>query len=138
MAIDDLREWRDAYGRMVFTFGGDADMVQRKAYARAIDGIPVAIIEAAIDALINEAAAGRKFYPMPTPPDLKGMCAKVMAAKRKAAAALHLENCDHDSHFIEIDGKNQRCPCWDRAQQAMLDVGQAIALPPAREDSEVA
>lgn len=102
------------------------------AYMLSLQDVPPGILEGAIVALL---ASGVTW--MPKPGELKAECAKVMAAKRKVAAALHLESCDHDSHFIEINGRNQRCPCWERAQQAMLDVGQAIALPASREDAEL-
>ena len=135
MAIDDLRAFRDVIARMVFSFNGEMDSPKRKSYARMLDPIPVDVIESALDRLINENAAGRKFFPMPTPADLKAACAKVVAERRKAAAALHLESCDHSSHWIEIDGRLRRCPCWTRAQAAMAAIGQAIALPPmSRED----
>lgn len=96
------------------------------AYMLSMQDVPPAILEAAVVQLVQ---AGVTW--MPKPGELKAECAKVMAVKRKAAAALHLEGCDHSSHFIEVDGKNKRCPCWIRAQQAMEAVGQAISLPPA-------
>ena len=100
------------------------------AYIMSMQDVPPAILEAAVASLVN---AGVTW--MPKPGDLKAECAKVMATKRKAAAALHLGNCEHSSHFI--DGRNglERCPCWKRAQRAMAEVGQAIALPPSREEA---
>lgn len=100
------------------------------AYILSMQDVPPAILEDAVASLVQLGVTW-----MPKPGDLKAECAKVMAAKRKAAAAMHLESCDHDSHFIEIDGRNERCSCWKRAQQAMADVGQAIALPASREDA---
>lgn len=100
------------------------------AYILSMQDVPPAILEEAVIALVQQGVTW-----MPKPGELKAECAKVMAAKRKVAASLHLEGCEHSSHFIEIDGRMQRCPCWTRAQQAMADVGQAIALPPSREDS---
>lgn len=125
----------DMLALLCSTFRLEMDSYQKRAYVRALNEIPGPILLAAADALINEAAAGRKFYPMPTAADVKGACAKVMAQKRKDAATLHLEGCDHSSHFIECeDGLLRRCPCWKRAQQAMADVGQAIALPGSRDE----
>ena len=104
--------------------------VQLHTWMISMREVPPMIIEEAVAKLVN---AGVTW--MPKPGDLKAACAKVMAVKRKAAAAIHLEDCDHSSHWIEIDGRLQRCPCWTRAQAAMAAVGQAIALPPAsRED----
>lgn len=91
--------------------------------------VPRPILEEAITRLVQRGVTW-----MPKPGDVKQECAKVMAEKRKAAAAVHLADCDHSSHFIEIDGWMRRCACWKRAQQAMAQVGQAIALPPSRED----
>lgn len=126
----------DMLALLCSTFRCEMDSYQKRAYVRTLGDVPGDVLLSAADLLINESAAGRKFYPMPTAPDVKGACAKVMASKRKAAAALHLEGCDHSSHFIEIDGKNKRCPCWERAQLAMESIGQAIALPPARDEQE--
>lgn len=100
------------------------------AYILSMQDVSPEILTAAVESLVRQGVTW-----MPKPGDLKAECAKVMADKRKAAAAKHLEDCDHSSHWIEIDGRLQRCPCWKRAQQAMADVGQAIALPPSREDS---
>lgn len=99
------------------------------AYMLSMQDVPPSILADAVSALLQRGVDW-----MPKPGDLKTECAKVMAAKRKAAAAVHLQGCDHSSHFIEVDGRMQRCPCWKRAQQAMSDVGQAITLPPSRED----
>ncbi len=104
--------------------------VQLHTWMFSMRDVPAPIIEEAIAHLIT---TGVTF--MPKPGELKAACAKVMAAKRRAVAAVHLESCDHDSHFIEVDGRNDRCPCWKRAQQAMAAVGQPIALPPSREDA---
>lgn len=100
------------------------------AYILSMQDVPPAILEAAVEALVREGVTW-----MPKPGDLKKKCAEVMAAKRKAAAAVHLDDCGHSSHWIEIDGVQQRCPCWKRAQDAMAAVGQAISLPPSREDA---
>jgi len=100
------------------------------AYILSMQDVPPAILEEAVASLVRQGVTW-----MPKPGDLKKECASVMAAKRKAAAALHLESCEHSSHFIDVDGRMERCPCWKRAQQAMVEVGQAIALPPSREDA---
>lgn len=100
------------------------------AYILSMQDVPPEILAAAVESLVK---AGVTW--MPKPGDLKTECAKVIAAKRKAVAAIHLDGCDHDSHFIEINGRLERCPCWVRAQDAMAAVGQAIALPPSREDA---
>lgn len=115
-------------------FRAELDSYQKRAYVRALDGIAGDVLLAAADLLIDEGAGGRKFYPLPNASDVKGACAKVMSDRRKQAAALHLSSCDHNSHWVEVDGKLQRCPCWQMAQHAMASVGQAIALPASREE----
>lgn len=107
-----------------------AAKAQTYAWRISLADVPRPIVEEAIANLVR---AGINW--MPKPGEVKAECAKVMATKRKLAAALHLESCDHSSHFIENEkGQLERCPCWKRAQQAMEDVGQAIQLP-AREDT---
>lgn len=125
----------DLLALLCSTFRCEIDSYQKRAYVRTLADIPGDVLLAAGDQLINASAGGRKFYPMPTAPDIKGACAKVITDRRKAAAALHLEGCTHSSHWID-DGKggHERCPCWKRAQDAMASVGQPIALPPSRED----
>ncbi len=93
--------------------------------------VPRPILETAIENLIRRGVAW-----MPRPGEVKAECAKVVAAQRTAAAKVHLEDCEHSSHFIEIAGRVQRCPCWTRAQLAMAQVGQPIALEPSREDRQ--
>ena len=100
------------------------------AYILSMQDVPPEILAAAVESLVQ---AGVTW--MPKPGDLKAECAKVMAAKRKAVAAIHLEGCDHSSHWIESDAGLERCPCWKRAQDAMAAVGQAIVLPASREDA---
>lgn len=102
------------------------------AYMLSLQDVPPAILEGAVAALLERGVDW-----MPKPGDLKKECATVMAAKRKAAATVHLEGCDHPSNWIEnAKGQQERCPCWKRAQDAMAAVGQAIALPPSREDQK--
>lgn len=122
----------------VSTFGGEVDSYIRRAYERALDGVPADVILAAADRLINEAAAGRKFYPMPTAPDVKGACAAVVAQKRQRAFLDAVKHCDHPQHFEEItEGgvtRYARCSCWRRGQLAMDAAGQALALPPVSQE----
>lgn len=100
------------------------------AYILSLQDVSPEILTAAVESMVKQGVTW-----MPKPGDLKAECAKVMAAKRKAVAAIHLESCEHSSHFIENEqGRQERCPCWTRAQQAMAAVGQAIALPASRED----
>lgn len=107
-----------------------AAKAQTYAWRISLADVPRPILKEAIERIVN-----RGITWMPKPGEVKEECAKVMAAKRKAAAALHLNNCEHSSHFIEgLTGRMERCPCWKRAQRAMESVGQAIALPDSRED----
>ena len=148
MAIDDLREFRDVMYRMVTSFNGEMDSPKRKSYARMLDGIDVPIIEQALDRLIDENASGRKFFPMPTPADLKAVCAKVMTTKRLEAYEASLpdecQTCGREKSYkgarwkeVTVNGVDRmtQCDCRTVALQAADRVGQAIALPPSREDS---
>jgi hypothetical protein len=129
---------KDAVALLSVSFRADMELPQTRSYERALKELAdqPEILQQAVERLIDEAANGRQFYPLPKPSDLKGACAKVMAEKRRAAAALHLEQCEHSSNFIynPETRRDERCPCWKRAQQAMADVGQAIALPAAYSD----
>jgi hypothetical protein len=112
--------------------GKESARAQTYAWRLSLADVPRPILEEAIDRLVN-----RGITWMPKPGDVKEECAKVMAEKRKAAAALFLDGCEHSSHFIEIDGKNERCDCWKRALAAAEAVGQQIALPlMSREDQQ--
>lgn len=108
-----------------------AARAQTYAWRVSLADVPPAIVEEAITNLVRR---GVDF--MPRPGEVKAECKKVLDAKRAAAAKVHLEDCDHPSRFIEIDGKMRRCPCWTRAQTAMDLVGQPIAWPPSREDAQ--
>lgn len=130
-AVDPARL---AFGQAIFALATalsfDLDEAVLGVYWHALKDVPNGL---RADVLLE--AGNRKWFKFPKPAELKELAAEMMAAKRKAAAALHLEGCEHSSHFIEIDGRLQRCGCWTRAQRAMADVGQAIALPPSREDA---
>lgn len=141
MGIDNDKDFREAIGRMTFSFNGEMDSPKRKSYARILEGIPVPFIELALDRLINENAGGRQFYPMPTPADLKAACAKVIAEARQSAfvAALGPGKCEHCHgtrwKSIDVEGSERltRCDCWTGALKAMNAVAQPLALPPAPE-----
>lgn len=123
------------------TFRADIDALQLRAYARALDGIADDVLLAAGEKLVDEAASGKRFFPVPTPADVKRQAAAVLAERRKAAAARALADCQHDSgwtSFTDVDGveRVKRCDCWRAAQAAMNAVGQPIALPPAQQEAE--
>lgn len=124
-----------AFGEALFavatalSFDLDAPVIA--VYWHAMKAVPHPLrVEA-----VNE-CANRTWFKFPKPAEIKAVAAELMAKKRKAAAALHLDTCEHSSHFIENErGQLERCPCWKRAQEAMASVGQAIALPSdSRED----
>lgn len=114
------------------TFGYEMDSWERRAYERSLDGIAPDVLVEAAKMLVDDAAAGRKFYPMPKAPDWKAACAKVIMKRQLAARQLHLANCDHPSQWIynPETRTDERCPCWKRLQQALSAIGQ-LALPPA-------
>lgn len=141
MAIDDLREFRDEMAHLVLSFGGEMDSPQRKSYARQLEPFTVEIIHAAISLLEREASAGRQFFPMPTPIDVRGACLKVLEQKRRLVREHYLANCEHASQWEHVDGKEQRCACWHAYQRALEPyVEPASRVLPARitNSSEVA
>lgn len=125
---------KDMLALFVATFGGEVDTWQVRAYERALKDQPRDVLLAAADLLIDEAAGGRKFYPMPTAPDVKGACAKVIEVWRLRAFLQAASVCDHaPKYWEEIDGKFQRCSHWKLGRMAMEQVGQPLALPAAEE-----
>jgi len=124
----------DMLALLVATFGGEVDTWQVRAYKRTIGPVSGQVLLEAADLLINEAAAGRKFYPMPSAPDVKGACNKVIEAKRVQAWLEAIKHCDHPQQFEEITGedgvvRSQRCSCWKRGKLAMDAAGHPLALP---------
>lgn len=121
------------------TFRADIDSLQLRAYQRALEGIPNDVLLEAADRLVNAAAGGQRFFPVPTAPDVKRHAAAVLASRRAAAAKRALAVCQHDGGWtpvVDAEGveRLRRCPCWRAAQDAMAAVGQPIALPPSREE----
>ena len=122
------------------TFGAEIDPWERRAYERTLKDVPDSVLVEAAQLLVDEAAGGRKFYPMPKAPDWKGACAKVISARRRKAFELNLGQCPHP-HQLEafIDGagveRMRKCACWDVAKKAQEAIGQPLALAPSREDA---
>jgi len=114
------------------TFGHEMDAWERAAYERTLKDISPGVLADAAQLLVDQAAGGRKFYPLPKAPDWKAACATVIARRQKAARQLHLENCDHSSQWIDGPNGLERCPCWKRLQSAIEEIGQ-LALPPPDE-----
>lgn len=114
------------------TFGVEIDAWERKAYERTLAGIDGSVIAEAAQLLVDQAAAGKKFYPMPKAPDWKAACTSVVTKRQLAARELHLADCEHSSQWIHNPetGREERCPCWTRLQQALRVIG-TLALPPA-------
>lgn len=115
------------------TFRAELDAWQVRAYQRALKGVPADVLLVAADRLIDQAASGRKFFPLPTAPDWKGACAVILEERRRAAFLMGLEGCDHSSQFEEFTDKYgvirmRRCACYQRGQALMAAVG-ALALP---------
>ena len=123
------------------TFRAEVDSWQVRAYQRALKDLDRETIMAAAEHLIDQAAAGRKFYPMPTAPEFKEACAGVIDRKRKAAFALGTSGCDHPGYMEEYqDDKGvwwtRRCACYQRGKQLMEAAGQPLALPSYTEPVE--
>ncbi|MFN0314759.1 MAG: hypothetical protein ACKVQA_06965 [Burkholderiales bacterium] len=119
---------------LMSTFRAELDSYQVRAYQRALKGLSADVVLPACDRLIDEAAAGRKFFPMPTAPQWKEACSKVIEAQRKEAFRLGTVGCEHPSFLEEYqDDKGvwwtRRCACYQRGKQLMEAAGQPLALP---------
>lgn len=126
---------------MTATFRAELDKPQVRAYVRALKDVPPDVLMDAAQLLIDEAAAGRKFYPMPLAPDWKGACAKVINQRRavalKALGACAI--CDGTRWLEkEVDGVKRltRCYCFVKLLADADAVGKPLSLPPARDDDE--
>ncbi|NBQ41610.1 MAG: hypothetical protein EBU23_03345, partial [Mycobacteriaceae bacterium] len=51
------------------TFRADIDALQLRAYARVLEGIADDVLLAAGEKLVDEAASGKRFFPVPTAAD---------------------------------------------------------------------
>lgn len=116
------------------TFRSEVDSWQVRAYRRALAAIPADIIMDAAEHLIDQAAAGRKFYPLPQAPEWKEACAVVIKTRRQDAFKLGTSGCDHPS-FMESYKDDagvewtRRCQCYQRGKQLQAAAGKPLALP---------
>jgi hypothetical protein len=123
------------------TFRAEVDSWQVRAYRRALATIPADIIMDAAEHLINQAANGRKFFPLPQAPQWKAACAEVIQTKRQNAFRLGTTGCDHPS-FMESYQDAQglqwtrRCACYQRGKQLMAAAGEPLALPAVMPDED--
>lgn len=125
---------KNALAYLVATFRSEVDTYQARAYERALAGIPGEVVMAAAEHLIDQAAAGRKFYPMPTAPEWKEACSKVIETKRREAFQIGVSGCEHPRFLDEYqDDKGvwwtRRCACYERGKQLMAAAGEPLALP---------
>ena len=126
---------------LVSTFRAEVDSWQVRAYTKALAGIDAETVMAAAEHLIDQAAAGRKFYPLPTAPEWKAAGATVIKTRRQDAFKLGTSGCDHPS-FMESYQDAQgvqwtrRCGCYQRGQQLMAAAGQPLALPAVTLDED--
>ena len=119
---------------LVSTFRAEVDSWQVRAYTKALAGIDAETVMAAAEHLIDQAAAGRKFYPLPTAPEWKEACASVIKTRRQDAFKLGTSGCDHPS-FMESYKDDagvewtRRCQCYQRGKQLQAAAGKPLALP---------
>lgn len=120
------------------TFGCEIDAWERRAYERTLKGIDGGVIADAAQLLVDEAAAGRPFYPLPKAPDWKAACVKVIQ-KRRAAIAASEQPCEdcHGTRWKSLDGNAvTRCDCHTKLMSAMDAVGKLLELPAAPTEAE--
>jgi hypothetical protein len=119
---------------LMATFRAELDTYQVRAYQRALQDVPADVVLLACDHLIDQAAAGRKFYPTPTAPEWKQACAVVIETKRRKAFRLGTSGCEHPS-FMESYKDDagvqwtRRCECYKLGKQLMEAAGVTLALP---------
>lgn len=124
----------NALAYLVATFRAEVDSYQVRAYQRALADIDGETVMAAAERLINQAANGRKFYPLPTAPEWKQACRDIIAQKRKAAFAVMTEACEHAAFMEEYQDERgvwwtRRCACYRQGIKAMAAAGRPLALP---------
>ena len=117
--------------------GAENASAQVLAFVQGLEDCPHDIVAAAIGRLVT-----RGLTWMPKPGEVKAECAKVVAERRAEAWRTSLaEDCADCGGqrwrpvFVNGVERLQRCDCWTAAQKATNRIGQAITLPPSREDA---
>jgi hypothetical protein len=137
---------RDAVAFLAVNFQKmDMEAPTTRSYERALKDMAAEpeILQKAVELLIDEAANGRQFYPIPKPADLKGACAKVIEVLRLKAFCDAAGVCDHSPRFFEEitreDGSTElrRCSHWKIGKQAMEQIAKPLSLPAPRFESVI-
>ncbi len=124
------------------TFGYEMDSWERKAYERTLAGLSAEVLTQGAQRLVDQAAAGRKFYPVPKAPCVKVQTQLRLAAYRDSLPIL-CPICEHEKSYegarfkTVIENGVERltqCDCRTAALDAADRVGQPLALPASRED----
>lgn len=119
--------------------GFDLDEAVVGVYWHALKDLPD---DLRVETLLE--CGNRKWFKFPKPADVKELAAGLMDAKRKRVFFATLPPGDTCPtcfgtrwKTVNVNGVNRedRCDCWKAAMQAMDRVGQAVALPPSREDA---
>lgn len=127
---------RDALAFLAVEFRAEVDTPQTRTFERTLKELaeqkPILMLGAQL--LVDEAANGRQFYPIPKAHDLKGACQKVIEKLRLEAFNKGVTGCDHPHYLEEItreDGSTvlQRCSCYKRGKLAMEAIAKPLALP---------
>lgn len=122
---------KDALAYLCATFRAEVDSWQVRAYERALAGIPAPVVMQAAETLVEAAAQGRKFYPLPTAPEWKQAAQGLVQALRAEAAKAALATCEHGGwEQVLEDGvwKARRCACHQTAMTAMLAVAPDVPV----------
>jgi hypothetical protein len=137
---------RDAVAFLAVNFQKmDMEAPTTRSYERALKDLAEqpAILQQAVELLIDEAANGRQFYPIPKPADLKGACAKVIEVLRLKAFVDAAGVCDHQPKFFEeitrADGSTElkRCSHWRIGKAEMEKIAKPLELPAPRFESNI-
>jgi hypothetical protein len=124
---------------MVTAFGGEVDVLNKRAYELVMGSVPPDVMLAGVNRLIKEAASGVKFYPMPKPHDWLRVCQDEIKHRRREALK-HLPECTvcGNTRWVTVkdgDGVERmaRCECFVLRLRAADSAGTLLALPARRE-----
>lgn len=122
---------KDALAYLCATFRATVDTWQARAYIKTLEDLPPAHVMRAAEVLVAEAAAGRKFYPLPTAPEWRKACLALLDEERKKMATTLLADCTHDGGWEQFETEDgwiaRRCACHKAAMAAIRQLAPGVA-----------